>query len=144
MKKGVSEPISWILLVGLGIMLAGIVTVWVKDTAESTSERIITNVENDLRCNDISINAYEKTPPLCSQILIQNRGTFSIAGIKTRQINIVEDIVFESPLLPGKDASIDLNILTPPPDNKIGIIPITKVGKDFIACMEKEISILCS
>lgn len=143
MKKGIAEPISWILLVGLTIALAGMVTFWIKNTAESTSDKVIQDVENDIRCNDVSINAYEKTP-LCSQIALQNRGLFSITGIKVRNLNKVEDIMLPSPLLPGKETTISLNISTFPPDMKIGLIPITKIDKDAIACMTKEIEVICT
>jgi FlaG/FlaF family flagellin (archaellin) len=145
MKKGVSPAISWILLIGLSITLAGIVTVWVRTTAEDTAERITQNVESDIRCSDVSINTYEESSN-CSKINIQNKGLFSIHAIKVISLGNVEEVSTspQFPLKPGDSTSIPLNIVTPLPGNKIGIIPVTKVDKDMLACMEKEISVSCS
>jgi len=143
-KKGITPTISWILLVGLTITLAGIVTVWVKDIAQSSATKVVKDVESDIRCTDISVNAYEKVAPLCLQVTVQNRGLFSIQGVKIRYPGSVEDVMFVTPLLPGSEATITLNISNPLPDKKIGLIPITKVDKDMLACMAKEVDIVCS
>jgi len=144
MKKGVSPTISWILLIGLSISLAGVVTVWVRSTAEDTADRITQNVESDIRCADISINAYEETSG-CSKITIQNKGLFSLHAIKVVSLGKVDEISSSQfPLIPGDSATIDLNIASLLADNKIGIIPVTKVDDNMLACLEKEITISCS
>ncbi len=55
-KKGDSQIISWVLLVGFVIGLATIVTMWVKDRAESSTKDQIDLAEQEIRCAETGIN----------------------------------------------------------------------------------------
>ena len=144
-KKAVTPAISWILLIGLTVTMAGVVTVWIKSTAGETSETLVNNVDKDMRCVDTYFNAYETEGiSNCNEITVHNRGFFSIHSIKVRNGNEVEDYELTDPLIPQEIRAISLNILTLPQDNKIGLIPIIKVQDEFLACMAKEISIECT
>ena len=143
-KKAITPAISWILLIGLAVAMAGIVTVWVKSTAGTTSDKLVSNVDKDMRCTDTSFNAYENNSVRCSNIIVHNRGFFSIQAIKVRTDNKVEDIELTTPLVPQEIRAISLNISNLPSNNKIGLIPIIEVKDEFLACMAKEISIECT
>lgn len=143
-KKAITPAISWILLIGLTVTMAGVVTVWIKSTAGETSEKLVNNVDKDMRCVDTSFNAYENNSVMCNNVIVHNRGFFSIHSIKVRNGNQVEDYELTDPLIPQEIRAISLNISTLPQDNKIGLIPIINVQNEFLACMAKEISIECT
>jgi FlaG/FlaF family flagellin (archaellin) len=143
-KKAVTPAISWILLIGLTVTMAGVVTVWIKSTAGETTEALVNNVDKDMRCVDTSFNAYENNSIMCANTIVHNRGFFSIHSIKVRNGNQVEDYELTDPIAPQEIRAISLNISNLPSDNKIGLIPIIKVQDEFLACMAKEISIECT
>ncbi|GEM_PF-1063265 len=144
-KKGVSPAISWIILIGMAVTMAGVVTVWTRGIAEDSTDRVIGNVEQDLRCDDIVIHAYEDTGPACSSITIGNRGLFSIVGYKIRDTSGIQDVTFASPLVPQKEQTESLSSITPVlPENTISIIPVTMVEKEEVPCMAKEVTVTCS
>ena len=144
-KKAITPAISFILLIGLAVAMAGIVTVWIKSTAEDTSDKLVNNVDKDMRCTDTSFNAYETNGfTQCADVTLHNRGFFSIQAIKVRTDNNVEDIQLLTPLVPQEIRTISLNILNLPSNNKIRLIPIIEVKEELLACMAKEISIECT
>lgn len=142
-KKAITPAISWILIIGMAVTLAGVVTFWIKSTATTTTEKIITNTEIDLRCDDVSFNAYESTTFNCSSLTVHNRGFFSLQGIKIRQLGSVIDHEFMDPLKPQEQTTITLNNLNIPSNNEMGLIPIISAEKEDLACMNKEISVKC-
>ena len=152
-KKGVSPVIGWILLVGLAITLAGVVTVWMKSTATETAERMTISVGTDIQCSDVSINAYEYQGGIkCNTTNLINRGYFAIEAVRVRVIGDVQDIFFpdilnpaeNKTLMPGENISINLNISNLPSNNKIGLVPVVNIDGSMIACMTKEISVSCT
>lgn len=144
-KKAITPAISWILLIGMSVALAGVVTIWMKSTAEDSTKTVIGGVEVDMQCNDVSLNAYE-TPSTtqCNSIEVINKGLYSITGIKVRDNNGVRDFPYEPSLKPGESITTNLNNPSIPSNNQIAVIPITLVKEKTIACMAKEITIVCS
>ena len=145
-KRGVSPAISWILLIGFAVALGGMVTVWIKSTAESSAETLKSKVEMDIRCDEISLNAHDTQGSInCSNLTIINKGLFSIYGLKARYNGKTSDHDMSAqPLLPGKLTTIVLNITDPITEPEIGLIPITELENEEIACLEKEIIITCN
>ena len=152
-KKGISPVIGWILMVGLTITLAGVVTVWMKSTATYTAEKMTTTVGTDIQCSDVSINAYEYGGQInCDIINLINRGYFTIESVKLRALGDVQDIFFPDPLNPsenitlnpGENISINLNIQNIPSNKKIGLVPIVMIEESMMACMTKEIAVQCT
>src|SRR3989338_5191504 len=105
-KKGDSQIISWVLLVCFVIGLAAIVTMWVKDRAESSTQSQIDQAEQELRCAETALNVaadcLSATPP-SNDIIVANTGKFTLKKVKFRQLNptsgqtITEDITSASP-----------------------------------------------
>ena len=145
-KRGVSPAISWILLTGLAVALGGMVTIWMKSTAESSAETLKSKVEMDIRCDEISLNAYDTPSSInCSNLTIINKGLFSIYALKIRYDGQTSDHDLSTqPLSPGKLTTIVLNIPTPITEPEIGLIPLTNLENEEIACLEKEIIVACN
>ncbi len=128
-KKGVETLIAWVLLVGLGITLAALVTNWaignVKQFKPSESADI------DLYCPDLSIN-------INSTCHIKNTGLFGVDKIII-QAGSTSKVTLSPRLLPGevrqywdtKDPNCNLGN---------GYIPVTinEEGRD-VACSEKKV-----
>jgi len=143
-KKGVSPAISWIILIGMAVTMAGVVTVWTRGLAEDSTDRVIGNVEKDLRCDDIVIHAYEATGPNCASVTIGNRGLFSISGYKIRDAGGIQDITLTSSLAPQTEKTESLSSSPISPGNTISIIPVTMVEKEEVPCLTKEVTVTCS
>ena len=54
-KRGVGSIVAWVLLVGLGVSLGLMVTIWAKQQATKTTEFIIKDVEESLQSRDVLI-----------------------------------------------------------------------------------------
>jgi archaellum component FlaF (FlaF/FlaG flagellin family) len=143
-KRGVSPAISWILLIGLAVAMGAVVTVWMKSLAEDTADKLESNVETDIRCDDTSINAYESPGSTnCLDITLTNKGLFSIYELKVRYNGKTIDHD-TGQIRPQTSTTIVLNIPEPLNEPKIGLIPVTKIDDKSIACLEKEITIICN
>ncbi len=143
-KRGVSPAISWILLIGFTMALAGFSMTWMRETASSTSEKMVDNVGSDLECGDVSINAYEETSTTtgCSKVNIINRGFFTVTGVKVRSGSGLEEITQE--IKPTQEALINPTISSFLPNNEIGIIPQISYKDSNLVCINKEVRIKCT
>ena len=136
-KKGAEAIVAWVLLVGLSITLGVIVMQWSKEQAEKQAKDIVREVEGDIKCVDVSINAYF-TDANCDEIFITNKGYFKILSIKIRpDIGTVETLNIN--LDPQQSQTLNIGYLT----NKLDIIPIIKAGKEDIACLDRKLTINC-
>ena len=92
-KRGISPLISWVLLIGFVVGLSIMVTTWVKEQAESSSEKLVKDVESDIKCNDLAFNANLDCTILTQPVLtITNRGKFAINKLRLRQPGSTYDI----------------------------------------------------
>lgn len=132
-KKGMESLISWVLLVGLTVALAAIVTNWaIGNIGKFNPEEI---VNDDLYCGDLSIN-------INSTCHIKNNGLFGVSKIIVQYNNGgTNKIELQPRLLPGeaKKMDIDYGINC---DAGNGYIPVTKNedGVDVV-CSEKKVEI---
>ena len=111
-KRGVSVIIGWVLLVGLSVALAIMVTTWAKQHAEQTTQFIIQDVEGDLNCADVSLKAFVVNPP-CTDLNISNTGYHTIIKVSARhQFGTQEFDVNLPPQTESKVLNIDINILS--------------------------------
>jgi hypothetical protein len=146
-KKAQGMIIAWVLLIGLTVSLAVIVTTWTRQQAEDTVEGIASGTEVDLRCSAVSFNAQ----PLCDTetIKIVNRGDFSIhkfvihmknaEGLKSKTVNL-----FEEPhevLIPGKTQTINTNLGDM--YGEIDLTPFIKVEDQIVGCSDRKLTVKC-
>ena len=134
MKKGVSEIISWVLLIGFAVSLAAIVTMWTLRNTETTTEGVVKMVRGDIKCSEVFINlAIDCTTKTLTVI---NNGKFKIDKLMIRADGTIETI--ESNLMPGKEESLNIDFI-----NNIEVIPLVKLDKEFIGCSDKAKEVEC-
>ena len=145
MKKGQGMIIAWVLLIGLTVSLAVIVTTWTRQQAEETTAGIVSQTEVELRCAAVSFNA----KPNCvgNNIEIVNRGDFSIhkfvihmkptgAALQSETVNL-----FDDPIAPGQEKSINtqFNDLY----GSIDLTPFIKVEDQYVGCSDRKLTVKC-
>ena len=134
MKKGVSEIISWVLLIGFAVSLAAIVTMWTLRNTETTTEGVVKMVRGDIKCSEVFINlAIDCTTKTLTVI---NDGKFKIDKLMIRADSSSETI--EANLMPGKEQSLNIDFI-----NNIEVIPLVKLDKEFIGCSDKAKEVEC-
>ena len=125
-KRGVETLIAWVLLVGLGITLAALVTNWaignVKQFKPSESADI------DLYCPDLSIN-------INSTCYIKNTGLFGVDKIII-QAGSTSKVTLNPRLLPGETRQY--GSITNCPGKSYIPVTINEEGRD-VACSEKKV-----
>jgi len=144
-KKGQGMIIAWVLLIGLTVALAVIVTTWTRQQAEETTEGIVAGTEVELRCAAVSFNA----KPTCNgnHIDVVNRGDFSIRKFVIHMNNkdgLNSETVefFEDPILPGKSKGINTKEI----DSLYGTISLTPfilVDNQIVGCSDRKLTLEC-
>ena len=140
MKRGASEIIGWVLLVGLSVMLAIMVIAWSKQLTQKTTESIINDVERDSRCADVALKAFVEVQP-CQTVNISNPGYFKIAKISARHRFGTKE--FDVDLMPQRDSKV-LNINAADGIEKVELIPVVNINKKFIGCVDRKYVVACS
>lgn len=87
MKKGMSELISWVLLIGLAVTLTIIVGKYMMQGAEEQAAQTVSFVETGILCEKLVIsveNLTADTRGYIKEISIKNRGYLAIDGIMIR------------------------------------------------------------
>jgi len=128
-KRGVETLIAWVLLVGLGITLAALVTNWAIGNVKQFKPGESADI--DLYCPDLSIN-------INSTCHIKNTGLFGVDKIII-QAGSTSKVILSPRLLPRETRQYG-SITNCNPGN--GYIPVTvnEEGRD-IACAEKKVVI---
>lgn len=129
MKKGQSQLIAYVLLIGftvtIGILVGGWMLKEAKRVGTSTSEM----AEKDTRCADVSI------VQICegNQLKLKNKGYFVITKLKVNNM----DVPFN--LAPNQAKAITLNIPST-------VIPFIKIEEKEYGCSNKALTIneLCT
>ena len=137
-KKGVSEIIAWILLLGFSVSLAVIIYNWSRTQTEDLTQSTVSFVEGKLECQEVSTNV--ATNPECNQLTITNRGKLNIDqfAIRTFTGDQANSLIEEGVLTPKKSKIV--NIQNP---DKIEVIPIVEINNKMIGCNEKKIFYEC-
>lgn len=138
-KKGMSEIIAWILLLGFSISLAVLIFNWTRTHTQELTESTVSFVEGKLECQEIAINVV--TNDDCSTITITNKGKLTIdqLAIRTFRQNYENTLMETTKLAPKQ--SKQLNILS---SNKIEVIPIVKIKEKLVGCNDKRILNECA
>ena len=149
MKRGQGAIIAWVLLIGLSVSLAVVVSTWTRQQAEETAEGIVSQTEVDLRCASVSFNA----APDCVnsfEMKIVNRGDFTIhkfvAQIQSKDGKLVSNTInlFENgrePLKPGDTQT--LKTQNSFQASEIGLVPFIKVDDQIVGCSARKLTVKC-
>lgn len=86
MKKGISNLITWVLLIGFAVSFSIIIGRYMTQSAEQQSEQTVKFIEMGLICEKIllSVESTEIQGSNIKSITIKNRGYLSIDGIMAR------------------------------------------------------------
>jgi len=78
-KKGISPLIAWILILGLTVAIASIVSIWYTQKAKSMSEETFSGFETGVECSEANYNViFDEN---CNAVII-NTGHLKIVKIK--------------------------------------------------------------
>ena len=143
-KKGISQAVGFVLLLGLSVSLAIFVGIWIKERSEKTIEGVAGNQERETKCDDVLLNVFPNCGVVDENVVVislnlTNRGLFSI--VQLRCDGFFVDL--EPPLTPGeKREGQDLN-------NCIGsvtsiIVPMVNLSNgEIFGCYEKRVYAKC-
>ena len=113
MKRGASQIIAAILLIGFAVTVAMLVMNWATKHAEETTESIIGDVEGGINCEKVRINVLS-VDETCSKIRISNNGYLKIEQVLIRSLG--ENQIEVIPMVQGKRNQItckDSSIILP-------------------------------
>ncbi len=131
MKRGVSEVISWVLLLGFSVLLGTTVIMWSKQQTEKYTDELTEMVENDINCRDIiyTINANCTTKTTS----VNNRGSFTIVKF------IIRTNLSSSTLDTAVTPTSTVNLGIPPSyyDTGFDMIPFIEVNNKKVGCSDK-------
>ena len=135
MKKGISEIISWVLLIGFAVSLAAIVTIWTLRNTEQTTEGVVKMVTKDIRCSDVFINL--GVDCTTKTLTIKNDGRFKIEKLIIRT-GVTSNTV-EQTLMPNEEKTLYNIDFT----DTVEVVPLLKLDKEFIGCSDKSKEVKC-
>src|SRR3989344_89577 len=135
-KRGVSEIVSWVLLVGLTITIGMVVSQWLREHAEITTDKLADQTQADLICNDVAINAYFTDPSTCASVTLVNKGYHTIHEINARSKYGTNPYTID--LKPGDPPTTQpLNT----GNTSVDIIPVVVVKGATIGCPTQQIKL---
>lgn len=130
--------LSWVLLVGFVVGLATMVTMWVKNTAEQSTQLQIDKSEQEVRCSETALNAAMDCQNAPHDLKITNTGKFTLQKIKIRQQDTNQDI--SQIISPQQTETLNINL---DPTLGIEIIPIIKINEKEVICATRKITYTC-
>lgn len=134
-KRGISIVVSWVLLIGFTIALAVSIYTWSREQAEQLTEQTVIYVEGKLDCSSVSINVASKED--CSKLNITNKGQLKIEQLVIRifQDNDLVGDLSEQGLMPFEEVKVATGLV----GNNLEVVPVIKVDKKLIGCVDKKI-----
>lgn len=139
-KKAIAPIISFVLLLGFAIGIASMVYTFSVKQAETLSEKGVSFVSGKMGCENVYLNV--KAEDGCSDVTVLNNGMFDVKGLVVRSFSQLgaKSVVDEVLVNVKKDTSLTLGLINA---DKIEVIPLLKVGKEFFGCKDKLVSISC-
>lgn len=149
-KKGQSEFLAYVLLIGMAVGLAAIVGVWMFNNSEKTTNNFVRQSEIEEKCGGISIGVFAirnncpTTEP--NSVSITNTGNFII-----QQIKIINSETNQNCLRQNSDSLINLKpgfSTTKTLNNcrTATILPLVEISeKEIVGCSDKKLvlSLVC-
>ncbi len=149
-KRGQGAIIAWVLLIGLSVSLAVIVSTWTREQAEETTETLVSQTEADLRCAAVSFNAKPECKIPYDKLKIVNRGDFTIhkfvIHIKPKEGQLISNTInlFEGgrePIKPGETKT--LRTQDSFMNSEIELVPFIQVDGQYVGCTARTLKIKC-
>lgn len=140
-KQGMGELVSWVLLIGFAVALAGVVGFWMKSYSQGATEDLIDAKETDLRCNDVTFNAKLNCTKVPEELIVTNTGKFTILKLRTRQASLGNDELDLQGLEPAKTKTEVLNSFDPL--EPIDFIPVITIEGKEVLCNTRRVTTQC-
>ena len=149
-KKGQAALVAWVLLIGLSVALAVVVSTWTKKQAEETSKGIVSETEADLRCAGVSFNVAPQCEIPYDELKVVNRGDFTIhkfvVHIKPREGNLISNTInlFEKgyvPLKPGDTQTLKTQDSFM--NSEIDLTPFIQINDQYVGCSTRKLITNC-
>ena len=141
-KKGASELISYVLIIGLSITVAIVIGMWSKGESKRVVESTVKESEIETRCAEVHLGGFGCIRDNNLEIKVVNRGSFSIIGIRyictdNKGNYISEKIGLDTPLKPGEEQSLN-NLNNCDSNKEIILTPFITFGDKNTICPEGE------
>ena len=141
-KKGASELISYVLIIGLSITLAIVIGMWSKGESKRVVESTVKGSEIETRCAEVHLGGFGCIRDDDLEVKAINRGSFSIIGIRyictdNKGNDISEKIGLDTPLKPGEEQSLN-NLNNCDSNKEIILTPFITFGDKNTICPEGE------
>lgn len=149
-KRGQGAIIAWVLLIGLSVSLAILVSTWTKKQAEETTETLVSQTEADLRCAAVSFNAKPECSIPYDSLKVVNRGDFTIhkfvVHIKSKEGQLISNTInlFEKgrePIKPGETQT--LRTQDSFMNSEIELVPFIQVDGEYVGCTARTLKTEC-
>lgn len=149
-KRGQSAIIAWVLLIGLSVSLAIVVSTWTKKQAQETTETLVSQTEADLRCAAVSFNAKAECSIPYDSLKVVNRGDFTIhkfvIHIKSKEGQLISNTInlFENgrePIKPGETQT--LRTQDSFMNSEIELVPFIQVDGEYVGCTARTLKTEC-
>ncbi|MEK6903851.1 MAG: archaellin/type IV pilin N-terminal domain-containing protein [Nanoarchaeota archaeon] len=140
-KKGISPLISWVILIGFAVSLAGVVGVWMKAFAGDTAGKIIKDQEEDLRCIDVTLNVKLNCAVAPERVYVTNTGKFSLKKLVMRQSGQDNSDLDLQSLAPQQAKTEDLKSFDPV--KPVDFIPVIDVEGKEVLCNSRIVTTTC-
>lgn len=147
-KSAVSPVIAYVLLIGLAIALAMIVTVWSKQSATEQVETIVAPTAGAAECESVSINMVFNCTALDSvpKLMLYNSGSLKIAKVEIYTNPAPKSgnpLKYDAEMMPKAWAEIDPPIISAVPEIRNGmkaeVFPIISMGLENFKCQKNRV-----
>lgn len=140
MKKGISDVVSWVLLLGFTIGLGVAVFTWTKSYTITQTESTVKYVEGKIECQEIMINLWiNKSVGSCRGFTVTNRGKLKIDSLLVRVFSnndVVGSYIYNLSLNPLQTKYILNSSLS---GTRMEATPVIAVSNQLTGCKEKTI-----
>ena len=136
-RHGLSEIVSWVLLIGVSMLLGVVVSQWLHEQAQHSTDTLIEDTTTDLVCEDVAFNAFFESGTSCGSLTITNKGYHTLDEIRVRSDFGVDS--FPLNLTPGATLTKPLNTLS----LGVEIIPVVLLAEKPVGCTDKKIKLAC-
>ena len=173
MKRGASQAIAWVLLVGLSVSLAIFIGIWMKDKSKESVENIGKNLDYTIKCDDVVLiaeaNCGPSTPPTTPPTMViksanlTNNGLFDIPQIRcsstesdrdiTETLEVAETICTDTGQIPPQSCdpttewqnlnNCFIDQTTGNEAVEAALVPFVNVNNENKPCATKKVKINC-